>query len=185
LLNESLDEELSKDIFKYDDVYCKGGAARLALLLYVDESYVDVVRDSDFVCICNYDINTNEDVEYVENFEKYFNSRDITLNEVLLRPDKLIFTKEAYRDAQKAIINPKGNISIANDNLQISTRLMARCILFAVRYSMNLINVTHPDDDDFNVFICLIKAYELNLHYKFFVMCKEYELANANNCKDW
>ena len=185
-INPSIDKELNDSIFsKYDKVYCKGGAARLALLIFCDIDNngglhgSDVIRDSDFVYIGDYNKDVDgTDIEFSKSYEEYFSDRDITLNEVLLSPTELIFTRRAYRDAKKEVINPVSNY-YGSDKM-IDGRLLARMFLFASRYGYKPVATLKYEYDEndsyinFETLVCLLKAYELGIEDKYFRMFKEY-----------
>jgi len=197
-LNTNLANELNKEIYLVDEnIYAKGGAARLALLLYVDmindvdHHKNDVIRDSDFVYIGDYDNyikvtsnfvnNDNDEIDYEgKNFSEYFNSRDISLNEVLLNRNKFIFTRRALRDASRKVINPsKPNYS------EISSRLSSRILLFASRYDSDISpNIKLSYNESFIYLIALLKAYELGISNKFFELCNKYVI-NFKSVGEW
>ncbi len=197
-INPPINKELSSSVFNSSNVYAKGGAARLALLIYCELDNNgglhgnDIIRDSDFVYLGEYDdyqkdypIYRDYDVDYEgETFEKYFNRRDITLNEVLLRPDKLMFTRRAYRDAMKNVVNPsKGN----DKKYGLNDRLAARMFLFASRYGYKPVDSFKFNCDDYDAFdflVCLLKAYELGIEVKFFNLFKEY-CNEFDSLSDW
>jgi hypothetical protein len=209
--NKNLDSELKDPIYKFKGIYAKGGAARLALQLYDNriEYKYDVVRDKDYVYISKdygdaykevrdfWINNSYEDrMEIVSSIESYLTSRDFSANEVLLRPDALIFSRRALRDISKKVINPKlssykdvysdGSYNISNA-LEIDPRTTSRLLLFAARYNYKInpkfiINIESLDT--FLILVALIKSFELNIEDKFFELCKEYDLTEGNNSLD-
>jgi GH24 family phage-related lysozyme (muramidase)/8-oxo-dGTP pyrophosphatase MutT (NUDIX family) len=187
-INPLIDKELDNSIFsKSDKVYCKGGAARLALLIFCDIDNngglhgSDVIRDSDFVYIGGYNRSVDiGEVEFIDSYDKYFSSRDITLNEVLLSPTELIFTRRAYRDGKKEVINPSKSSNIEGKYKVVDGRLLARMFLFASRYGYKPVATLKYEYDEndtyinFDILVCLLKAYELGIEDKYFRMFKEY-----------
>jgi hypothetical protein len=199
-INPAIDKELSSGVFDNPNVYAKGGAARLALLIYCELDNNggfhgnDVIRDSDFVYLGNYDDYQKDysryndfDIDYEgDTFEKYFSRRDITLNEVLLSPTKLMFTRRAYRDAIKNVVNPsKGKYN----RYGVDDRLAARMFLFAARYGYKPVDSFKFDCNDYSTFdflVCLLKSYELGIQDKFFKLFKEYcDEFNFSSLSDW
>jgi hypothetical protein len=174
--NNYLDNILRDEVFKNKGVYLKGGVARLALSIYYEFNDDSVIRDVDYCFIGDYkeyqkikdDIDLDIDYEG-DTIDGYFKNRDVTLNEVLLRPDILIFTRRAYRDFEKNIINPKTNI--------VSSRLASRLLLFVARYNYNIplsVDINDNTVDSFDFLVCLLKAYELGIQQKYYTICKEY-----------
>jgi hypothetical protein len=199
-LNRDIDNQLNslKNFFKDENFYFKGGVARLALQIYINkENANDYIRDADYVYIGkynnldnltrdlakdleNYNINWVaflHEVEHIDTFKEYFTTRDLTMNEVLLRPDKLIFTRRAYKDIVDKQINPKA--------LKIYTRLSPRLLLFACRYNFNIKDNIQLEFDDFNILVCLLKAYELNIEEKYFYMLKKYTNTPEHNLNEF
>lgn len=189
-INFEIKNLLNDSSFDDENVYFKGGVARLALITYIENKNInEPIRDIDLVYINeninNYfnfrdsDIEKYYDVEYIENFDKYFKSRDITLNEVLLRPDKLICTRRAYRDVLNYSINPKSN--------DISSRMFSRMLLFAARYNYNISKNIEMTNNiyPFDFLVCLLKAYELGIESDYFYICKDYNVTDEYDLKDW
>jgi hypothetical protein len=135
--NKNLDKELNNPIYKVDDrVYAKGGAARLALLIYVDmlnktdEHGDDIVRDSDYVFIepdSNYWLDRGNEFKkalskarsfdyHIEEISKddYFKSRDFTVNSALLNPKELSISRRAIKDAMDKEIVDQPRFTIDN-----------------------------------------------------------------------
>jgi hypothetical protein len=197
-INPAINKELSSSVFGVSNIYAKGGAARLALLIYCELDNNgglhgnDVIRDSDFVYLGSYDDYQKDYEKYRdygvdyegETFEKYFSRRDITLNEVLLSPTKLMFTRRAYRDAMKNVVNPsKGNDS----RYGVDDRLAARMFLFAARYGYKPVDSFKFNCNNYNTFdflVCLLKSYELGIQDKFFNLFKEY-CDEFSSLSDW
>lgn len=199
-INPSIDKELDNSIFsKSDKVYCKGGAARLALLIFCDIDNngglhgSDIIRDSDFVYIGDYNRSVDiGEVEFIDSYDKYFSSRDITLNEVLLSPTELIFTRRAYRDGNKEVINPSKSSNTEGKYKVVDGRLLARMFLFASRYGYKpvaTLKYKYDENDtyiNFDILVCLLKAYELGIEDKYFRMFKEYcDNFNFNDFGSW
>lgn len=181
--NNKLNTILNNSIFKNKNIYIKGGVARLALQIYLNDYTDDFIRDIDYCYIGNHDeysnIDFNEEVDYEgESINHYFKSRDITLNEVLLRPNIFIFTRRAYRDFNNEKINPKTN--------HIDSRLYSRVLLFSARYDYVVSNEIHSQYIiEFDFLVCLLKAYELNIEEKYFLICKKHYVTDHNTLSDW
>lgn len=111
--------------------------------------------------------------------DNYFKTRDVTLNEVLLRPNSLIFTRRAYRDMVNKKVNAK--------KINIDSRLGSRILLFACRYGYKISNVVNFNGNySFDFLVCLLKAYELNIEYKYYDICKEYQIIEQTiNYSEW
>lgn len=104
----------------------KGGAARLALLnvLGIDTRRLQA-RDFDLVRyakgsveddrriarrVMSEDFSHGHGVEVVESLEHYFDSRDLTINEVLLTGKKLLMSWRAFDDGAHSIIRPSQHL---------------------------------------------------------------------------
>jgi hypothetical protein len=157
---DALKTELAKPYA--DNVYCKGGAGRIALMSYLGLYEGEQLRDSDFAFIgAEQDTPCQDDLDFEgETLEEYFNSRDTAINEVLLRPDCLIFTDRAVEAMTSGVIDTSEE--------DLSSRLLSRFILFAVRYNYSF---SHDVDlerlYDFDVLVALLKAYELGVELEF------------------
>ena len=204
LINTSLTlkKELSESIYDIEGMYGKGGVAREALLLYVysqnNLKFNVNVRDRDFLYtgnknlyeILNKDylkylgVNASDDIDRA-SLSEYFKTRDITLNEVAVNSNELIFTRAAYNDAYKQIIQPS---KFSKKGVEVSGRLYSRMILFAVRYNYHLSNKIIPKAiDNFNMLVCLIKAFQLKIESAFFI--EAYRLGvideEVDNVEQW
>jgi hypothetical protein len=178
--HSSLNKILSDKIFDKNNIYLKGGGARAGLIMYLNNEY-DIIRDVDYVYVGPYKeymnnidyFNGNVDYEG-DSIDNYMKNRDVTINEILLSRNYLIFSRRALRDYKKESIVPKQKY--------ISSRLYSRMLLFSAKYNYNLnfnnLIFDYDDKDNFNLFICLLKAYELNIEYKYFDLCKKYDLTN-------
>lgn len=186
--NRELDKILSQDIFENKGVYLKGGAARIALEIHINNEEIDsFIRDIDYCFIGDYDEylkvrkNSNLEIQFEGTYvDNYFKNRDITLNEVLLNREKLIFTRRAYRDFEKGVINPKDR--------NMRSRLASRVLLFSVRYNYKVptsLDVNNEYKYDFDYLICLLKAYELGIQERYFSICKEYKITDHESLPEW
>jgi hypothetical protein len=185
--NNDLDKILRNGIFKNKGIYLKGGVARLALSVYYGFNDDSVIRDVDYCFIGDYEEylkiedSINLDIDYEgATINEYFKNRDVTLNEVLLRPNILIFTRRAYRDFEKNIINPKANV--------VSSRLASRLLLFSARYDYNIplsINIEVNEMYSFDFLVCLLKAYELGVQQKYYHICREYGITDDSSLSEW
>lgn len=192
-INKNLDAELRDPIYKIPKFYAKGGAARLALQLYVDPNRFkdEVIRDRDFVYVGRDDDYMDAlnkmtipngydggEVDMVLSVEQYMKSRDFTFNEVMMRPDELIFTRRALRDVEKRVVNPK-NLYAWDTN---GDRVASRAILFAARYGYDFVNNArfgNQSGGDFLMFIALLKAFQLNIQDRFFELLKKLRYADG------
>ncbi len=101
----------------------KGGAARTLLLrnLGIDPTYtprdIDIVRlieeepyeDADHEVASKFmpeDYSTGYGVDYEEDVDQYFDTRDFTINEVLATDEKIWFTESCLRDTVRKVIRP-------------------------------------------------------------------------------
>lgn len=178
---------LSNSIFKkYDNLWLKGGISRLALMLYLNQDVDDSdVRDIDTVAFFNdynddyYNFSKEEfygiDVERTTMTpENFLLSTDFSFNSVLLRPDKMIFTRRAYKSILDKKIKKKDDLlSYVQDE-----RGAARLLLFAARYGYRIPNEVKfkKIEDGFEFLIVTLKAYELGIQNKFFNLLKKYNL---------
>jgi hypothetical protein len=187
--NYKLDTILSNKIFTNPNIFIKGGVARIAFQNYLGD-YSDLsVRDIDYCYLGDYKeyITIFRDIEkligdrlyYEHNINYYFNNRDITFNEVLLRPDGLWVTRRAIRDYNNQVINPKAKY--------VSSRIYSRLLLFAVRYGFKVPEDVVLDDDlnTFQFLLCLLKSYEIGIEQKYYKICKDHRIADENNVSEW
>jgi len=194
ILNHAqLKQILNSAALTNNNIYLKGGAARLAMLLYLFKGKkTDYLRDIDYAYIGAYkDYNElykekfYEDIEADINYEGdnidgYFKSRDNTFNEVLLNKDFLFFTRRSYRDYKKNVLNLKTK--------ELGIRASARTILFHIRYGSKIppqVEFFYDERNTFEYLIVLLKAVELNLEEEYFAFCKEYFELPFKNVYDW
>lgn len=186
--NKDLRFILNNDIFNDKNVYLKGGVSRIGLETYIYGYSNDLVRDIDYCFIGEYKDykpvfyynKFNTDVDYEgTSLDDYFKSRDVTINQVLLRPDILIFTRRAYRDFTEEKINPMTNI--------LYSRMTSRVLLFCCRYGFTISDNIKIDSDqnEFDYLVCLLKAYELNLSNEYFSICKKYNITKSYSLSEW
>ena len=190
---------LNNKIYEIEGIYSKGGLARGCLLKYISinegTNFSPTIRDHDIFCtlkrnelpVSNEELRAidvrYEDIEF-GTLNDYFNTRDITLNECLLSREKLIFTRNAYLAAKKQIIQPS---KYEVNESSVSGRLYVRMILFATRYNYTIPKqIKHDSIDEFQLFVCLIKAFELGIESDFFVNCYKYGIVeDAENVEEW
>jgi len=194
ILNHAqLKQLLNSPALTNNNIYLKGGAARLAMLLYLFKGKkTDYLRDIDYAYIGSYSEynklfkekfydEIENDLNYEgENIGNYLKSRDNTLNEVLLNKDFLYFTRRSFRDYKKNILNLKAK--------ELSIRASARTILFHIRYGSKIpsqVEFLYDERDTFEYLIVLLKAIELNLEEEYFAFCKEYFGLSHKNVYDW
>jgi len=184
-VHRKLDDMLSDGIFKHKGVYIKGGAARIALGIYFNKSIDTIIRDVDYCFIGDHTqylklINkTKLDVSYeADTIANYFKSRDITLNEVLISPNVLICTRRAYRDYDRKVINPKHNY--------LKSRMVSRILLFAARYGYTIPpSIESAYIYDFDFLVCLLKAYEIGIQEKYYLICRKYGITDEASLPEW
>ena len=170
-----LKEELAKPIYS-NGVYCKGGAARIALSVYLGLYNEDTLRDSDFAYIGakeSQPVNVTDLDFEGEDFAEYFNSRDTAINEVLVRPGCLIFTDRAVKAMKTATIDTEE---------AISSRLLSRVTLFAARYNYDFSHELTLDGElyDFDILVTVLKAFELKIENVYFTLLQQ--LGLYTNC---
>lgn len=197
LINSSpeLKAELSKPVFNIDGMYAKGGVAREALLLLVatqrGEDFQVKIRDEDYVFFSkNEKLKRKYKQEYhaetLNNKNKYFKERDITLNDVLLNRNELLFSSNAINAARNKILVPTKFQTTKNN--EISGRTYARLLYFAARYNMPMQEgITYSDINYFNLFICLLKAYEVGIEGEYFMLAYKHGLIHEDihNSDEW
>lgn len=196
LINSSpeLKAELSKPVFDIDGMYAKGGVAREALLLLVanqrGEDFQVKIRDEDYVFFGKTDdiskIRYEYDAELLVDKSYYFKNRDITLNEVLLNRNELIFSSRAIQDAKNKLLIPTK--FERNKDYVVDGRMYARILYFAARYDLSVNEkIKYSDVNQFNLFICLLKAYELGIESEYFILAYKHGLVHEDiyNSDEW
>lgn len=181
--------------------YFKGGVARDALISYFTPPYlnraVKPFMDYDFVVFgddVEWDdwdtenvILTEEqedeysrlkslgDIEEHWSIDEYFNSRDNTLNQVLLGKDGLYYTQEA-KDSSCSL-----NVGMTDD---LRPRAILRNILFALRYGHTLpkadIKKALREAFVIDQLITLLKAYRLGVEFDFYMVLRKHNRAIKN-----
>jgi hypothetical protein len=184
---------------KYQNLWVKGGGAREALITYISditnkydfgrfERAIQSLRDVDLVMFGEYNYQLIDDfekdvdpvdIEFNSSLENYFATRDMSFNEILLRPEKIAFSKRAVRDItkNKNTISPYEVKLNHNDNPYISYRVALRDMLMAARYNLTPSTFTKQNLYDFSPYVLLnhlFKAYELNIENKFYDLIDEY-----------
>lgn len=187
--HSQLNQLLSDSIFNDKNIYLKGGVARLATQLHFGLDGEQMIRDLDYCYIgTGWNRLKRSDYEVTidfegEKLEDYFSTRDISLNEVLLRPNELILTRRAFRDYQKKVINNVENY--------LDERGISRILLFAVRYNYSITSVVqkaierHSGYSSFQFLVSLLKAYEVGVENSFFNICRKYGIHNKKSLSHW
>lgn len=182
---------------KNTNLWIKGGPARETLLTYVmDKKYsfqdgrfqrqMESPRDIDLVLVSpdaqqrpeiTNSLPPNYDLEIVSSIEDYFNTRDLTLNEVLLRPEELLFSDKALN----SIIRNKSIPSAYEVNTtykDVPPRIALRSVLISLRtgqeipsFILKSIKYASP----FDILVHLFKAFETNYEKEF------YDIISQNN----
>lgn len=105
----------------------KGGAARLALGLALNYNFsfrrprdIDIVRFGDKKtsnvdkelekAFMNEDAKYGHGIEILESIEKYFETRDITINEILIINDSIYFTIACLTDLYNKVLRPTNHV---------------------------------------------------------------------------
>jgi hypothetical protein len=125
-------------------LWLKGGAARIPFLSWVLSTTYDYhpavrdPRDIDAVVFGQYDYELaakltelvgRRGFEFMTSMDVYFASRDVGINEVAIRPDKLAFSHKAFRDATRMELHTSAN---EVDNGEIPSRVAIRAATFAI-----------------------------------------------------
>lgn len=167
---------------EYPELWVKGGAARNALLSVLTGTSPAPPRDIDLVlvgesghtvCLTLADALglDRRDVECIPSLSGYFSSRDLGVNEVLLRPDRIMFTENARRDVMKGHASP-----VRPEYEQVTPRVALRGVLIALREGLKI----HPllkkgvlDARPFDLLMHLFKAFESGVEDRFFNVIRE------------
>ncbi len=111
------------------------------------------------------------DFESIGSFDQYFQSRDIGINEVLLRPYVLLFSAKAERDARRRQAVP--TMYEFSKETGIRARVALRTVLTAVRERVgfrpnkSLVSSVGAADS-FDLLVHLLKAYETGVADDFY-----------------
>lgn len=181
------------------NLWVKGGVARSAFVAWATEKFKlyktepEIPRDIDLVFFTKNKIKDKEslrrifknnlnfiDIEVESSISRYLKTRDVSLNQVILRPNKLIFTKKALKDIRRNKLDPsqyerhgpKGFIGI-------SPRISLRGLLFSLREKVRpseeiLEGLSGADDRE--ILIHLFKAFEKNVEQAFFLYLNKYSI---------
>ena len=79
--------------------------------------------------------SVDADIELIDSADQYFNSRDISINEALLRPDSLHFSDKAKRDALRQQAVPTQYEF--KKYMDVSPKVALRNVLIAIRERVN------------------------------------------------
>lgn len=160
---------------RYPDLWVKGGGARATFLDWAKRNFdadsyrrVPRIRDVDLIYfgeILPDEVRDLEDVGYdverLSSMHRYWHSRDVGINEVLLRPEKLLFSEKAIRDFHRGELHPSGNVYNVYWE-DIPYRVGVRGVLFAIENDLQpsrLIIESAKQASPFNVLLGLYKAY--------------------------
>ena len=187
-------------VFSYNpNLWIKGGGARSSLMKYVcDEKNkmfsgninynIPTVLDIDLVLINgNYDQYemileemkqdvSKKDFEMSSSFDNYFNSRDFSINKVILRPDMLVTTRDAVRDLSREYIAPT-NYEYNTEYRDISPKMCLRSILFSIRNNMGISPIAYSSLHKATYFLLalfMFKAYESGIEDEFYKAIVDY-----------
>jgi len=176
---------------KYENIWLKGGSARSTFLAYarskIKSNYmsdVGYIRDIDLVYIGSYNEKLkkvleeefkNFDIEFIRSIDIYLNTRDFAINEVLLRPEEIIFSKRALNAVKKGVnelSTYEYSQSLNKNNIDnYESKKALKNILLAVRENINtgFINqdaITYAPI--FQILVMLFKAYQTGVEELFF-----------------
>ena len=192
-----------KDLFDTNDLWIKGGAARNTLSTYINDtvnsgkhyrliSEPESPRDLDVILIKPSieqetkvkDLLRNVcDITTVNSINDFFSSSDVDINQVLLRPDRMLFTTKAEEGFKNKIIKSKKFYTYESD------WIVLRAILFSLRENLDINLDIRNDVRNANYFALLVhlfKAYSSNLQEDFFKILKKYRDDIAfNNVDDY
>lgn len=194
----------SKVFLDHPNLWVKGGAARDALLnLFLDEDrgYTresESPRDWDLV-LFNKDFNSREwrgkdpdwvinllkefggevyrqDFEVIRNFDYYFNSRDIGLNQILINPKEMLVTDIAIRDAKRGHVSPtlyeyRKSEDFSTEEDGVGPKVALRSLLIGIRDGLKIrdsVLRSVKSASPFWVLMFLFKAGEIGLGDRFF-----------------
>jgi len=178
-----------KEVFdSYPNLWLTGGAARSPFVswakqkLFRTRTTPEPPRDFDVVIIGG----TLKDKALIKNLlrghvdpqgvsieksvSSYLSSRDVGVNEVLLRPETLIFSTRAFRDIQHNQLNPAAT-AYDPDYQDIPYRIGLRALLFSLREKLPLspmIQDSVASAKGFSLILMLSKAFETGLEDPFF-----------------
>lgn len=161
---------------RYPDLWIKGGGARTPFLDWAKRNFdpdsylraVPRIRDVDLIYFGEmpeeiWDLeDMGYDIEQLPSMGRYWTSRDVGINEVLLRPEKLLFSEKAIRDFHRGALHPSGNVYNVYWE-DIPYRVGVRGVLFAIENGLQpsrLIIESARDASAFNVLLGLYKAYQ-------------------------
>ena len=172
----------------FSNLWVKGGAARNALLSVLTGSDVMPPRDLDVVLFekmvdpqqraqeMSQILGLSErDVEVLPSIQGYFSSRDLGVNEVLLRPDRVLFTEKARRDALKGMASPSAS-EFDLTYKDVTPRVALRGILIALREGLKvhpLLVASSIRARPFDLLIHLFKAFDSSVEDRFFEAVRE------------
>lgn len=191
-----------EDVFtRYPNLWVKGGGARSVFLAWVRsrrEPSVDFdpadARDVDLVVIGREPTKSDvvrafegkiqaQDVENIASISGYFGTRDLGINEVLLRPETLMFTDKALTDTLRNVTHPSG----FEGGPDMSPRVALRAVLMALREGMEPSPAVFPalaDARPFDLLIHAFKAHETNVEDAFLEVLQEARVPVADRATD-
>lgn len=183
----------------YPNLWLKGGAARdVFLTFYADKSgkgrdrEPTPPRDIDLVLVGGTyydkfdleklfaDAGWEVDVDTrPRTLSHYFQTRDVGVNEVALRPDQLLYTQKALNDAHRGAVFPT-HYEYRGDE-PVRSRLALRSTLLAHREGMrpppsHMVEPSLQEAGSFDLLVHLHKAYETGTEDAFFESIRHNEL---------
>jgi hypothetical protein len=192
----------------YPNLWVKGGGARDAFLtFYADKSgkgqerAPSAPRDIDLLLVGG-DLQEKRDLENrfakagadvdidigSSSLRDYFQTRDVGVNEVALRPDQMLYTQKALNDAHRGGVFPTPYEYQGGDSLR--SRVALRSALLAQREGLrlppaHLVEPSLQEAGSFNLLVHLHKAYETGVEGGFFETIRHNELlAGATNADE-
>jgi DNA topoisomerase IB len=164
---------------RYPDLWLKGGAARgtfvswAFLKLFGARAEPKEARDFDFVTFSQegpWEVE-GESVEFASSVSAYMGSRDFGVNEVLLRPDRMVFSDKAWRDVLRLEISPR---SVIEEDRYGRTGLRALLFVLELGFSPGkFIAEEIKKADTWNLLLHLFKAYEKGIEDDYFLYIKK------------
>jgi len=197
-------EALSPVFKKHKNLWVKGGVAREVLRKHITGRTKESPRDLDLVLIGSEDPDLERElrelseksevfsqategyhnfggIDTERSFESYMRFRDLTINEVLYRPGKIVYTLRASRDIADGIVRAtpyefERGEGITDDKGLLGDRAALRVILTAVREGKKIASGTeralaesikYRGLDPFHVVVHLFRAIEIGVASEF------------------
>jgi len=182
---------------KYPNLWIKGGGARASFISFVYSKYnmwykpPESIRDIDLILISDNkedkihlyeDFNGQVDIRDIEvqpSISKYMLTRDLAINQVALRPEKLLFSKQSFENIKNKIVYPAQK-EYDSEHGEVSARIAIRGVLLALREGLEpsqaLLNSLYKISDA-NLLIHLFKAFETGVQDKFTTYVSPYSFS--------